>query len=168
MFYLESFQFFQNLCQLAIAFFKAAYGIHDFGAGVLFTDLANFFGQAFQFVGMGGIVVQHVADQRQKFILGRDIVAVGMYMIVAVAMLMGMFMVMNVLMGMGVGMFMLMVVVMAVTVIVVCAVGMGMNVGMLVYVRAGMGMIVVTVVHGKCLLVCCMAKAHCEQYAFRI
>lgn len=153
---------------MAVAFFKAADGIHDFGTGVLFTDLANFFGQAFQFVGMGGIVVQHVADQRQKFILGRDIVAVGMHMIVAVAMLMGVFMVMNVLMGMGVGMFMLMVVVMAVTVIVVCAVGMGMNVGMLMYVRAGMGMIVVTVVHGKCLLVCCMAKAHCEQYAFRI
>lgn len=149
MFYLKSFQFFQNLCQLAIAFFKAAYGIHDFGAGVLFTDLANFFGQAFQFVGMGGIMVQHVADQRQQFVLGRDIVAVGMHMIVAVAMLMRMFMVMNVLVGMGVGMFMLMVVVMAVTVIVivVCAVRMGMNVGMLMYVRAGMGMIVVTVMH---------------------
>jgi len=147
------------------------HGVHDLGAGVLLADFADLGGEAFQLVGVSGVVIHHVADQRQQLILGRGGMAVIMAVVmvvmlvimvmvmmvimmmvvivvmVVVIMMVVMLMVVVMLMSMGVGMLVLMLVVvgMAVVMIVVRAVGMGMSVGVFVDVGRGMRVMLVLV-----------------------
>lgn len=144
------------------------YGVHDLRAGVLFADFADLCGKTFQLMGVGGVVIHHIADQSQQFVLGSSgmavLVMVMMSMIMAVAMvvtvmvmlvIVGMLMIVDVFMGMSVGMLMFMLVVMGVAMgmIMICAVRMGMGMSVFVNVGRGMRMMFVLVMHGIASLI---------------
>ena len=129
---------FQNLCQHFVTLLKASNGIHNLMVCCVISGFVQLVSQLCQFLGMGGIMADHILHQCHQFFHR------GMGVVMCVTVLMQMIVVMGVLVRMG--MFVLVLVGVSMTV-------MGMLVGM------GMGMLVVMVATGDMIVINVILKS---------